>query len=226
MSTKGIPVTPLERLFRKYPLQVGKHYRHDGKLRRNQKKTCPWLGEEVEVIRQLKSGLYQVRVINCRFSWFDPETTYTLPKNEFLPIPGTAYDYPEDVSMGLTLKQVTENSDLIYIATSEGIGALMPRNTQLQRVLMLLTEPGNEVFDNYFNSTWFPMARGGSVEGNMAVVADKVATLNEDRLEDFVKVIVSHWQAIEDNFKWPLEVDFDAAVKREGELEQTVDRLQ
>jgi hypothetical protein len=50
--------------------------------------------------------------------------------------------------------------------------------------------------------------------------------LAEDRLEDFVKVIVSHWQAIEDNFKWPLEVDFDAAVKREVKLEQTVDHLQ
>lgn len=77
----------LDREFRKHPLQVGKHYQHDGKRRPNMHMTCLYLGAEVVVVKHLKCGLYQVRIIKGRFPWFDPDFIYKLPKSEFQPIP-------------------------------------------------------------------------------------------------------------------------------------------
>lgn len=99
------------------------------------------------------------------------------------------------------------------------IAAYIPDGIDLARIQMLLDpSEGDDAFAQYFNSTWFPLVRAPLGGDCMAALANKVNTVSPERLADYVKVIKSHWQSIEDNFKWPLPTDFDDAVKQEQNL--------
>lgn len=99
------------------------------------------------------------------------------------------------------------------------MAAYIPDEVDKARVMMLFEEGAGEgAFAQYFESTWFPLVHVPIGTDVMAALASKVNSIAPERLDDYAMVVKSHWQSIEDNFKWPLPVDFDAAVQQEKQL--------
>lgn len=96
--------------------------------------------------------------------------------------------------------------------------AHIPEEIDMERVQMLFGDDEGTAFLHYIESNWFPLARVPADGDAMSALADKTNSIPPERLEDYVLVCKSHWQAIEDNFKWPLPVVFDDAVAQEKRL--------
>lgn len=99
------------------------------------------------------------------------------------------------------------------------MAAYIPDEVDKARVQMLFAHALEEnALLQYFHSTWFPFAHVPVGQDVMAALASKINTLDPKRLDDYVMVIKSHWRSIEDNFNWPLPVEFDKAVEQEKRL--------
>jgi len=87
-----------EKLFRKYPLEIGKRYRMSGigdfGIDRDAR---PFLGQVLTVIGHQKNGLYRTQLPDGR--------TYPFPKRAMWPIEGEIYEY-----LGVGMKTVQEGS--------------------------------------------------------------------------------------------------------------------
>lgn len=79
----------LEKLFRRYPLQIGKRYRASGRGDQGIiAEARKFIGEEVTVIQHLKSGLYIVQLPTGE--------KHTWPKFAIDPLDNETYTYPTE----------------------------------------------------------------------------------------------------------------------------------
>lgn len=77
-----------ERLFRKYPLQVGKRYKQTSLADWGiYAEARPFLQKELIVVKHLKSGLYQTQLPSGE--------QFSFPKSALSPVADESYDYPE-----------------------------------------------------------------------------------------------------------------------------------
>lgn len=117
----------------------------------------------------------------------------------------------------------------INISDDEVLAMLMPKDINVERIEMMLTdegdgEGGTRAFSEYFTSKWFPLGQSDSMDGALRLVNLKVSSVDPERLDDYVMVITSHWQNIEDNFKSNVPESFDDAVSYEKQLQAELAR--
>lgn len=87
-----------EKLLRKHPLEVGKRYRMAGIGDFGiDPDARPFLGQDLKVVKHLKSGLYQTQLPDGR--------TYAFPKTAMWPTEGEVYEY-----LGVGMKTVQEGA--------------------------------------------------------------------------------------------------------------------
>lgn len=99
------------------------------------------------------------------------------------------------------------------------MAAYIPDDVDKARVMKLFKHAVEEgAFAQYFESTWFPLVHAPIGVDVIAALAAKVNSIAPERLDDYVMVVKSHWQSIEDNFTWPLPIDFEEAVQQEKSL--------